>query len=720
MKTPVMMRLIGSTALALCLSVQAGLAQSSETDPEAVAVEDLSVDTEVLDAIVVTARRVNETLQQTPVAVSVQTADDMGPGKVERMHDLNQAVPNAMIGNGNGGPVMVIRGVGNQSFGGLDTQHSVGLFIDDIYVGRSFAVPSFLSDLGRVEVVRGSQATLYGKNTIGGAINFVTNDPSDEPEGMLSVSYGTDNLRKVQASVDAPILNNNILTRTFLSYSARDGDIKNLTTGKDEFDANSFGGRFVAQTNGSEDTRARFTFDLERVNDGSDQSFSPIKLALQHKTEHDYPAYQKITRGGLSLKLEKDFEAFDVISNTGVRFYDAALELDGDYGKNPPAWSGKQGQFHDQHQISQEIRVKSKDKDRDAQQGDLNWMLGAYFLYDELSGHWLYDSIAVPAGSESRNYVDTVSKTYSLFGNANYNLTDDLQLNAGLRYTFDTKRSDIEVTSPMGTNALGTPYKHRGTISFHNLSPEIGAQYNVTPDDQIYARISRGFKAGGISQFQDPSGKANTYDPEISWNYELGAKTSWMDDRLRVNVSGFYTDWKDLQTLLLLNASSSANYVANASSATSKGFEIEAFAQLSDALTVSANYGYVKAQYDKYVDPRKGTDYSGNPMPLAPEHSAGAGVNWIHDLDNGMTIEADMRYTYRSPYTFDPLALYKQKPLHLVSADLSATFGDWKASVWGKNLLNRKYVREYFYTSGNHVGVAEKGRVVGLTLSKKW
>lgn len=686
-------------------------AQSLETNSE---IESASGTVITLDPVIVTARRVSENLQKTPVAISVQRETDLSTGKVERLQDLNTVAPNVMFVTGNG-PAIVIRGIGNQTFAGLDTQGGVGLFLDDIFIGRSPGVPSFMEDLQRVEVVRGSQVTLYGKNTIGGAINFITQDPSDIFSGETEVTYGTDNLHRVRNSFDAPMFGGKLLTRTFLTYSGRDGDIKNLTTGKNEFDRGSIGGRFTAMAEISDRTSARFTIDYERVDDGSDQAFAPLDLALNHQDPTDFPANRKITRGGASLKIKHDFDAFELVINTGVRAFDASLLLDGDYSALPLY---KQGQLQKQHQFSQEIRLHSKPKDGSPMAGDLSWLGGAFYMHDNLEGYWLFDGVAVPSGLESRNSINTKTNTMSLFGNVGYRLTNNFEISAGGRYTYENKKSRSSVTSPFGTFAFGFPYDVKDNVEFHNFSPELALKYDLSDQNSVFARVSRGFKAGGISQFQTAGGEANSYDPETSWNYEIGTKTSWMDGRLKLNATAFYTDWKDQQVLLLLSAYQ--NIVSNAASATSKGVELEATFQVNDNLLISANYGYLDAKFENYVDPIRGDDYSGNPIPLAPKHSAGLNMQWSQDLSNDMLLEADLRYSFRSPYTFDPLALAEQKPTHLVSAEVALTKGGWKASIWGKNLLNQKYIREYFYYNNTHYGVAEKGRTLGISLKRKW
>lgn len=696
--------------LSMALTPSPIFAQSLELDSE---IENVS-DTIYLDRIIVTARRVRENLQETPVAISVQNETDLSTGKVERLQDLNTVVPNAMFATANG-PSMVIRGIGNQTFAGLDTQGGVGLFLDDIFVGRSPGVPSFIEDLQRVEVVRGSQVTLYGKNTIGGAVNFITQDPSDTLSGETEVSYGTDALRRIRNSFDMPLFDGQLLTRTFLTYSGQDGDIENLISGEKVFENSSIGGRFTAMADIGERTSARFTIDYEKVDDGSDQAFAPIDLALKHQDPTDYPANRKITRGGGSLKISHDFDAFELVANTGVRAFDASLLLDGDYSALPLY---KQGQLQKQYQFSQEIRLHSKPKDGSPMAGDLSWLGGAFYMHDNLEGYWLFDGVAVPSGLESRNSIDTKTNTMSLFGNVGYRLTNSFEITAGGRYTYENKETQSSVTSPFGTFAFGVPYDVKDKLAFHNFSPELTLKYDLSDQNSIFARVNRGFKAGGISQFQTASGQANTYDPETSWNYEIGTKTSWLDGRLKVNATAFYTDWQDQQVLLLLSAFQ--NVVSNASSATSKGIEIEATYQVNDNLLISANYGYLDAKFENYADPISGDDYSGNPIPLAPKHSAGLNMQWSQELRNDMLLEADLRYSFRSPYTFDPLALSKQKPTHLVSAEIALTKGDWKASVWGKNLLNQKYVREYFYFNNTHYAVAEKGITLGMSIKRNW
>ena len=233
--------------------------------------------TTVLEKIVVSVRKRDEIVQETPASVTVAEDGDLGNGKINTLEDFAKASPNTIF-NPQSGPI-TIRGVGSVGIdGGLDRQLGVGIFVDEVYVGRAAGIPNYLDDLQRIEVVRGSQSTLYGKNTIAGAINMISREPGDEFSFSTGVSLGTLSYRRFTAALDAPLADGAVLTRSFFTYTARDGYVANSTNNYDEADIDSIGGRFSAIGYLSDATTVKLTMDYEKSKSDGGIPYVPVDL----------------------------------------------------------------------------------------------------------------------------------------------------------------------------------------------------------------------------------------------------------------------------------------------------------------------------------------------------------------------------------------------------------------------------------------------------------
>jgi iron complex outermembrane receptor protein len=662
----------------------------------------------VLDPITITARRREEAVQDAPVAVTVIPGQDIGKGKVDTLEDSAFRSPNTIF-SAQGGP-FTIRGVGSLGIdGGVDRQPAVGVFVDDVYIARPFGYPTFLTDTNRVEVVRGSQATLYGKNTIGGAVNLIMRDPGTTPGVEAEGTLGTGPAGRLQAAFDAPLGSNGFYTRGFAAWTGQNGYIANLPTGKDVSDVGALATRFVTTGRIGEATDVKLSFDYSRNRDDGGLWYAPLPLAFNYQATHDLAPSNKLDIGGLTGRIDHNFDLFRLTSITAFRGHKMDAVLDGDF--TPTPFIG-QAQIEDQRQFSQDIRFASTSG------GPLRWTGGLYYMHERFDAAQFFDLASVPRSLWSRNTFNQSTDTYSAFGEIAYRFASGFEFIGGLRYTYEAKDTVSEISSPSGTFMFGMPGRAAGTASFDNLSPEFTAVYHFSPGNQTFAKVSRGFKSGGISPYIEADGSANRYQPELTTSYEVGAKTTWLDGRLTVNGSVFYVDWTDQQTAIYTTPFT--RVIRNASAATSKGFEIEAAARVTEYLTVSAGYGYLDAKYDSFVDTVLGRDYSGNSLPYAPNHSVTGGLKWRSPLSNELDLVAAADYAYRTGYSFTPDNNYRQGDTHIVDASIGVQGKSWSATLWTKNLLDERYLRQYFNYAGTDMGVAALGRTVGLTVAARW
>ncbi|MEM8957562.1 MAG: TonB-dependent receptor [Pseudomonadota bacterium] len=680
-----------------------------------------------LDPIVITSRKIEEDLQRAPVAVTVEGRESLGTGKTDTIRDIDKQAPN-VTSFGATGSSFTIRGVGSQALQGINNEMGVGTFIDDIYVGSIFGVPSFLNDLERVEVVRGSQATLYGKNTIGGAINLVSRAPGDTLGGDVELSYGTDNFTRVRAGADVPLADGAVRTRTFLSYTRQDGYVDNLATGQSLADTNALAGRITVESDIGSSGALRVTADVERLDDDGDQPWAPVDLAFDHEAELDFPGDRKLTRGGTAARYDHAFDNFTFTSITGYRAYDLDLSLDGDFTAGPydpdmGIVALQQGQEETQWQFSQEFRVTSPPIADNPAAGDIRWKGGLYFLYEDFDGSQFYDVAAVSANAASRNALDSQAETYAVYADFGYFLTDRLEVTGGARYSYEREKATVTISSPSGNFFFGAPAVADDTVTFDDLAPEVGLNYQVTPEVFTYAKISKGYKSGGVSQFLEVDGSVNVFEPETSWSYEAGLKSSLLDDRLRLNAAVFYVDWRDQQSNVFV--SDFQRIVANASSASSRGIELEASALITEDLSLRASYGYLDATYDDFVftffSQQTGqfvtTDFTGNDIPYSPKHTASLLLDWTTRVTDAIDMVVSPIVSYRSSYTFDPVGTFRQDATTIVDLDITFQADNWSASIWGRNLTDEEYLTEYFLFTGIDYGIAARGATIGASLA---
>lgn len=662
----------------------------------------------MLAPIVVTARRRDEEIQNAPVAVTAIPEQELTKGKAGNLEDAAARAPNVLF-NGQGGPFS-IRGVTSLGIsGGVDRQPAVGLFLDDVFLARPLGYPFLLEDLERVEIVRGSQTALYGKNTIGGAINLISREPGDKMGGEISAMIGTNLDRRFNAAFETPIEGTDWAIRTSAAWSGMDGYIDNVPTGSDVSDTNFFSGRTVLTGKIGDATDVKIIADFTRDRSDGGLWYAPLPLAFERKSEHDYDAQNDVDSAGLSVRVDHAFDGFDVTSITAIRGHDMSQFLDGDFTSSS---SIIQGQTERQRQFSQDLRFSSNGD------GPWRWTAGLFYMYENFNGTQYFDMASVPRDLMSRDVFEQKANTVSTFAEVGYFVTPELELSAGVRYTYDRKRTSSEISSPSGTFYFGMPGAVDDSVSFNNLSPEVSATYHFSEGNIVFGKISRGYKSGGISPFIEADGSANKYDPEETTSYEIGAKATSEDGRYTLAASLFYTDWKDQQAVIYTTPFT--RVYRNAAAATTKGFELEATAQLTDELRLLGGYGYTRASYDDFVDDVMGMDYGGNPLPFTPKHSFNAGLRWQHEFTNAVMLTAGLDYTYRSSYSFTSDNSYRQSPTHIVDAHIGIEKDGWSALVWAKNLTDESYLKNYFNYSGTNMGVAATGRTVGITLSKKW
>ncbi|MCC5879200.1 MAG: TonB-dependent receptor [Idiomarina sp.] len=561
-----------------------------------------------LERIQVTARRSVENLQEVPVAVSSFSEADLERLGLEDITELQQRIPNTtlQVSRGTNSTLTAyIRGIGQQDpLWGFEP--GVGIYIDDVYIARPQGAVLEVFDVERVEVLRGPQGTLYGKNTIGGAMKYVTRSLTGDTQAHVQGTLGSYNQRDLKVSGQTSVTDNFFVGGAFATLN-RDGFGEFVNTGDDNYNKELTTGRISARWLASDRVDVRFSAD--RTDDHSN-SRGGYRLTTSQITGQEpfgsvydsqtaLPVRNRVRTEGMSLTV--DWEMSDdwmFKSVTAMREGYTNTNIDFDSTVEPtllvPA-------IYEDEQFTQEFQFNYT-------ADNFSMVSGLYFYEGEACGVFgtLLGQLGVSV--ENGGCVDTSSQ--AVFGQGTYDLNDQWSITLGGRYTNDEKSADVFRATYLGLkfpDDEATPIAINSDFetdaSWSRFSPHASVRYRANRDLMYYASYSNGFKSGGVDMRADQSLNPDAnqpYDPEIVDTFEVGVKAEMWDRRLRVNAALFYSDYQDMQVTVQRAVDAGvASQVLNAADATVQGFEIESIFQATESLTFNATLGYVDASFDE-------------------------------------------------------------------------------------------------------------------------
>ena len=691
-------------------------------------------------AIVVTARRREESLLDVPIAVSAFSGDTLERAAALDITDLSALVPNVTleVSRGTNSTLTAfIRGVGQQDpVAGFES--GVGLYLDDVYLNRPQAAVLDIYDVERIEVLRGPQGTLYGRNTIGGAVKYVTRRLGDTPELKLRGTYGTYNQAEGVVSASLPIGESGFKVGGALARLYREGFGTNLSTGNDNYDKNVWAARATLQFDPNDLGILRISGDYTR-----DRSNPRGGHRLIPGLRSGIPVLDNVfdSRGGL-VDPKQDVTAWGISGLAEVRPSDA-LTLRAIIGwrkdeSNTPidfdtlvAVDVDVPAVYKNEQFSQELQAL-------VDFGRFNGLVGVYHLNANAST--VFD-VRLPGGITALTFGDVDTKTTAIFADFTFDLTDRLALSAGARYTWDTRASRILRQtylfggSPFfGGNGIlfATTSDFRGEAQFTDFTPRASISFRPNRDHNLYFSYAQGFKGGGF----DPRGQTTAcrtptgglcspqevfdfiaFDPETVDSFELGWKASLLDGALNLSTAAFFSKYKDVQIpgsigVTVGGQQTFIGITTNAARADIAGVEFEASWRLGrdllaggDRLSTQVAVGYIDAQYKEFIDAR-GIDVADRrAFQNTPKWTASGGVDYLFPLFAG-TANLGGRLAYRSTtQQFELRNEFLDQPgFVLFDASLVWTSPNdrWTLGVYGKNLTNKEYiVSGYTFLSQN-------------------
>ncbi|WP_052101184.1 TonB-dependent receptor [Novilysobacter arseniciresistens] len=690
-------------------------AQQAETEAKAT----------TLGAVTVTARKREETIQDVPVAVTAFTADALDRLAVEDLGGLDAQVPNLTIYAARGSSSTItayIRGVGQSDpLWGVDP--GVGIYMDDVYIARPQGALLDVFDVQRVEVLRGPQGTLYGKNTIGGAIKYISKGLPRETEGFAEVTIGNYDQLDVKAAVGGPITGNDaVRARVAVASLNRDGFGENRYNGQPVSDKEILAARAQLGAWISDDLDVQFAFDWMDDQSGvrGARMLAPNKfvpgadpLDSRYDIRSGMPNVNDTTLSGASATVNwraNDDWAFKYV--LARRESDTETNIDFD---TLPAKIADVKAFYSDEQTSHELQANY-----DAG-GRSRGVMGIYAFDGEAGGQVLNNFFNLLFGdTQGTVYTESVA----FYADWTFDLTSKLALNVGARYTDEDKNAVVfnrgytDATYTVPTAVVADFDK---TINFKNTSPKIALDYQVTPDIMVYGSASRGFKSGGYNiraQATAVPRSAEPFDDEVVDSFEIGSKMGFLDQTLFLNLSAFHNKYEDIQLSVFTaydgdgdgTEESFFGDFTNAGSGTVNGLEVEYQWLPTRNWLVSGNLAWLDAKYDEFL-------YAGaniadeQEFTNAPDFSGALNLEYRTGLASGGNLSTRLGYSYQSDVVATTEIVrtgalpITQDGYGLVNAGITwDDAGPWSVTLQGTNLADKEY-RTTGYNLNTALGV---------------
>lgn len=744
-----------------------------------------------VEDIIVTAQKREENVQSVPLSISALSGATIQKDKILSLADLASSVTGvSFTQNSPQANEINIRGVVNTRLSSPTADQSVSTFVDDVYVSRAGNLNSAFYDVSRIEILRGPQGVLLGKNVAGGAINVISAAPEDTPSGRVTLSYGNYDHKQASGYLTGG-LSDSLSARFSFQGIQHAGYARDIlhNTELENLDSIQGRGQLLFQPANS-DFIAHLTVDISR--DHSDgvnrvgiaalpgvRPWSTARSKLEailgrplsvRESMPSWPTFQgdasaspqSITHKSWNaiLRMEKDVaEDIRLTSITGIREADAYTLYDqsGFAPTNP--WNitstllfAEPVNFVEQdHQFSQELRLASTNSD-----DRFDWLIGAYYLRTKVhqfnrfwgetqyqpgpagvpgvSGALAPGALAVLSGES--HWDDTgVSEDKAVFAQLGFKITPALKIEAGMRYTHDSKKghqagfviargdrfvptdptSLTPLALPLGTNSFSTPYGD----TWSKVTTQATLTYKPAEGIMAYATYSTGFKGGGFQNNAPNAFAASVpYDPESVTNYELGLKSEFWDRRVRLNVSAFKMDYKNLQ-VQQTDAGCLCNIINNASSASIKGIEGELQFAPVRGLRAWATGSYLDTKYNVFVD-TNGVNNTGHFLQRTPHWQAAVGAEATTSLGSWEdALTARLSYRYQAKLYWAPDNLNIESGYGLVDGRITLKLPnrDWTISAYAKNLTNKLYRTNIIAFFGDEVSSFGAPRTYGVELS---
>ncbi len=714
--------MLGISVTAPALAQSAGPADNGGGQPAAPATAPTP---RRLEEIVVTAQRKSENLQKVPISVSTVSGRQLqAHGETDTL-SLIESVPNLSMNTGGTIVSPYLRGVGTNG-SDPNTEQSVATYVDGVYLGSPIGNIFTFNDIDRIEVLKGPQGTLFGRNATGGVIQIITRDPSETPSGQVSVGYGNYNTISSSAYVTGGIAPNLAGSVAAVLNDNLDGYGKDIGTGKPTYRRDDTGVRAKLKWEPSAETQVRLEADYEHVHsDGSPYQLVPGTAAVNgllynpgpYNTDTNWPNSTNTEVFGASLHVDQDMDFARLVNITAFHNTSELYYLDEDSSPVPLVNS----HLHSETQtVSQELQILSE---KDAV---LQWLVGGYYYNARYTYTPFYLAGLAALGGFGLPYVDIDGEqrtsSGSIYGQATYPIFEDTHLTAGLRYTgeYASNRGSIHYND---LTLLNVPVR---TNRFERLTWRFALDHQFSDTITGYISDNRGIKSGGYNLLGPGSAP---YFPEILDAYEIGLKTRFLNNTLQLNGAGFYYSYQDIQVQTIQEG---AVETVNAAAATLKGFDMDARYLPFDNLTLSAGLGYTDGFYSSFPNspvtppspidgPQTTASASGHQLVNAPRWTANGSADYTIPTENGNFL-ADVTFSYRGKTFVASDNRLVIPAFTVVNSSFSWTSPNnlYKVQLWVHNLGNTLYYSARAETTVGDIQTFSPPRTYGFTLTRNF
>lgn len=748
-----------SFGLAACTALTAGAAYAQDSGRE---------------TVIVTAQKREQSLQEVPIAVTALDdafIESRGVTSIESLTALSPGLTIQRAPNNKTAAQISIRG-GVTINPALTWEPTVGIYRDGVYIGKTQGSIFDVVDLERVEVLRGPQGSLYGRNTLAGAINLVTKKPTGEFGGSAEISYGNYDYKMAKATVDLPqagpfkIKAAGMIEERDGLVDVVDNPFPAVTTAgarsTDELDNIDRKAALVSvQFDPTDQLTVDYSFDYSdadqkpqfaqiiRVLPGNifdpaspfyagglvgGQYFGfPLDLYVnaerQDTASIDFETFERSTVQGHALTATYDLGGAEIKSITGYRELEWEDSLDLDGSPLPLAHTER---YSDYESFSQEVQITGEAR-------GVNYVGGVYYFSDE--GNTENPQFFFGGASVFDSQYNFETEAWAAYGQVDVPLGERVTLTGGLRYTTEDKSIGRRLISLSPTPVTFVPGGTSAEETFDRLTPTVILAYQANPDVNLYVKYAEGYKSGGFNgEASTPAELQRPYDEETIQSIEAGLKSVLLGGDLTLNTAVFYNQHQDMQLSVFTAQNAASSDIRNAGEANMFGFEIEATARPSDRITVTANYAYLDPEYDEFID--AGVDVADDrAFPHAPEHTLSliGDVNIADGPRGRLDASADLQYVseyFTYPYTLDrtqPQNAFGSQAdargvlnARLAWSEIPVGQSDTKleVSVWGRNITDEEYLANFIDFGAGFGGLTNgyfgDPRTYGVTLRAKW
>jgi iron complex outermembrane recepter protein len=721
----------------------------------AAAAQPPATDTSQLQEVVVTALKTGaQQLQRTAEAVSVVSGEQLTDSVINNFSNLAEFIPNASFSRAASHALIYIRGIGSNNFG-AGSDPDVTTQIDGVYIARSSGQWTNFIDVDRIEVLRGPQGTLYGRNSVGGTINIISRLPSDSFTGQASLSGGNFGSVEAQGYLSGPLANA-VQASFAYDWGHHDPYFKNIAPGGHDLDGGNHGGvrgqlRWEPASDVDATTRVDTSYKSE-ITENNSHTLAPTPfpslangiIGNLQEVSIDGPQNLSSQDSGVSEEINWHFAPglnLKSISAFRLDYYRFAQDND-------------QTELFINHMTSSENdKAVSQEFNLQYTGGPLTGVAGLYFFHDNdkmwNAAHVPPSVATVPARAIiNANVAHVDSTSGALFAQGTYSFTEMLSAIVGARYTVENKSFDQNFLrtslnpATLGGVLPGFPVAFQLSKDFSAFTPKFGLNLQVTPDALLYVSATRGYKSGGFN-YAATSPAAAEFNPEKIWSYEAGFKTEWLDRRVRFNADAFYYHYTDLQVSAPI--APGVVSITNAATAQGRGVEIEMVAKPIGALQFTVNVSTLDARYESFATapvpgglvpfvpnrvcvPAGSTsctvNATGNYLDDAPSLNALGAIDFEHVVGAGFLFSAHVDYTWHSRTYFDPsnVLIMSQGKYGLLNARVALAMPNsaWRVEVFGNNLTNKAYSQSDIANGLVPAALVGDPRTYGVQVSRSW